>query len=80
MESPENFTHDLDRVRPWLFGNWWKPGLERRFPQLIGLGVRFGTSPAIEDGLLNDQNQIVLCGSYLRIRTDDGKSSHNAQH
>jgi hypothetical protein len=81
LESPENFPHDLKRVRPWLFGNWWESGLERRVPQLLGLGVRFGTSPAIEDGLLNDdKSQVTLCGSYLRIRTDDGKSSHDARH
>jgi len=72
-------------VRPWLFGNWWEVDGPGGSLQLIGIGVRIGPTPNIEDAegnkiaetLENGDviDSIQYRGSYLRIRTDDG--THN---
>jgi hypothetical protein len=74
---------DDKSVRPWLFGNWWKVDDPSSPLQLIGLGVRLAATPYIEDaegnGLERRYSDTVRLpdihyrGSYLRIRTDDGK-------
>ena len=72
-------------VRPWLFGNWWEVDGPGGSLQLIGIGVRVGPTPNIEDAEGNRmavtlengdvRDFIEYRGSYLRIRTDDG--THN---
>jgi hypothetical protein len=62
-------------IRPWLFGNWYISDEEKPKMQLIGLGVRLGVKPTIEDaeGNLGDQRNIYLRGTCLRIRANVGK-------
>ncbi|KAH8666791.1 heterokaryon incompatibility protein-domain-containing protein [Xylariales sp. PMI_506] len=81
-EFTKRYTfQDDDKVRPWLFGNWWKiePSVT---PQLIGLGVRLGLLPTVEHGEGNTtgddtvspkgDESIHLRGTYLRLRTSVG--------
>jgi hypothetical protein len=71
---------ETETVRVWLFANWYKSGLTgNQTLQLIGLGVRLGTSEKIEDAVTLDgaicgREAVVLRGSYLRVRTDSGKT------
>ncbi|KAJ1563135.1 hypothetical protein HK405_013961, partial [Cladochytrium tenue] len=70
-----------DAVRPYLFGSWWIPHEFHPsvLPQLVGFGVRLGTSPEPEDGegnqrnVPNDkgelQNLVTYRGTFLRLRT-----------
>ena len=75
-----SFGNDLS-VRPWLFGNWWKARLPNDPLQLMGLGVRLAATPDLEDAEGNGperatDNTLVVVhyhGSYLRVRTDDGR-------
>ncbi|KAK0652376.1 heterokaryon incompatibility protein-domain-containing protein [Cercophora newfieldiana] len=53
-------------LRPYLFGNWWESTSGRR--QLIGLGVRVGTSPRPEDGVGNSESMVHMRGSSYRFR------------
>jgi hypothetical protein len=59
-------------VRPWLFGNWYRSPFEKKPLLLVGLGVRLGTGPSIEEAEGNSKEKIRFKGTYLRIRTDDG--------
>lgn len=83
VQSGYAFADDTS-IRPWLFGNWWKADDSGSQLQLIGLGIRLAATPNMEDAEGNcfelrcDSNtvlppSIVYRGSYLRIRTDDGK-------
>ena len=74
------FGDDLS-VRPWLFGNWWRPRSPDDPWQLMGLGVRLAATPHIEDAEGNGKEievggnrglDIRFHGSYMRVRTDDG--------
>jgi hypothetical protein len=42
--------------------------------------VRLGTGPSIEEAVGNTNEEITLCGSYIRIRTDNGKCSSQRKH
>jgi hypothetical protein len=69
------------RIRPWLFGNWWKSARRGLPLQLIGLGVRFGTSPQIEDAAQSDgsnkkDDDISFRGTFLRLRIDPSTSPY----
>lgn len=75
------FGDDLS-VRPWLVGNWWRPRSPDDPWQLMGLGVRLAATPRIEDAEGNGKENEVrgdrgldvhFHGSYMRVRTDDGK-------
>jgi hypothetical protein len=59
-------------IRPWLFGNWYKSVFDPNKLLLVGLGVRLGAVPGIEEAESNSKEKIRLHGTYLRIRTDDG--------
>jgi hypothetical protein len=63
-----------NEVSPWVFGNWWSTDTSPSTPSLlIGLCVRVGTGPEIEDAEGNTTEQIWYRGTNLRIRTDDSK-------
>jgi hypothetical protein len=75
-----SFADDLS-VRPWLFGNWWKPRSPEGPSQLMGLGVRLAATPNIEDAEGNGEEievnqrhglRVHFNGTYLRFRTEDG--------
>lgn len=59
-------------IRPWLFGNWWTLPTAESKPQLIGLGVRLGAGPNIEDAVGNSEGRVHLRGTSFRFRTDHG--------
>lgn len=73
----------LSQIRPWLFGSWWK-SLQSQLPlQLIGLGVRYGTTARIEDAaqLESDKrrdNDINFRGTFLRVRVDPSKNHYHS--
>jgi hypothetical protein len=70
----ELFPEDtLKQLRPWLFGTWYRSPQPNKPLQLIGLGVRLGTSPRIEDSLNFENDKVWLLGSFLRIRVDSSK-------
>jgi hypothetical protein len=58
--------------RAYIFGNFYKSPFPGHPRQLIGLGVRIGTSPRIQDAFGNDENNVHFRGSWLRLRTDFG--------
>lgn len=70
-------------LRPFLFGSWWKLKGSDTADQLIGLGVRLGTTPLIEDAEGNERRHIdgdgnvephiVYRGTFIRLRTGDGR-------
>lgn len=72
------FTSD-ESVRPWLYGNWWKRlprftqnGWESEGDtdlQLIGISVRLGTGPKVDQGEGNDAKKINFRGTAVRVRT-----------
>jgi len=79
-EVVEHFGKDPKKVGSYLFGTfykssnvWREKGGDSRL-QLVGLGVRLGTSPRIEDAVGNEPNVWYLCGTYLRFRTEYGMS------
>jgi hypothetical protein len=59
-------------IRPWLFGSWWTLPTTESKPQLIGLGVRLGAGPNIEDAVGNSENKVHLRGTSFRFRTEHG--------
>ncbi|KIX95530.1 uncharacterized protein Z520_08650 [Fonsecaea multimorphosa CBS 102226] len=59
------------KIRPWLFGSWYKSPFTDRRLQLIGLGVRLGTGPSVEEAEGNSNENVRIRGTFLRIRTDD---------
>ncbi|KAL2198294.1 heterokaryon incompatibility protein-domain-containing protein [Corynascus similis CBS 632.67] len=73
---------DDESVRPWLFGNWWRPRSGSGPLQLIGLGVRLGTGPHLLEAEGNHsisqydsgerKPNAFFWGTYLRIRAEDG--------
>ena len=66
-----SYLPERANIRPWLFGNWYRSPFEDRSPRLVGLGVRLGTGPSIEDAEGNNEKKVRINGTYLRIRTDD---------
>lgn len=81
-----NGSYPPGPLRPFLFGSWWKLDGSNTADQLIGLGVRLGTTPLIEDAEGNDRafqeadgtitQRISYQGTYIRVRTGDGKLIH----
>ena len=75
-------VHQLGRLRPFLFGSWWKFKDSNTPNQLIGLGVRLGRTPLIEDAQGNERNfvgedgivnqRIVFRGTHIRLRIGEG--------
>ncbi|OAL35153.1 hypothetical protein AYO20_05630 [Fonsecaea nubica] len=59
------------KIRPWLFGSWYMSPFTDRPLQLIGLGVRLGTGPSVEEAEGNSNEDVRMRGTFLRIRTDD---------
>ena len=57
-------------LRPWLYGNWWRSPAPETPMQLIGLGVRLGTSPSIQDAVGSTKKEVRLRGTQLRFRVD----------
>jgi hypothetical protein len=78
INPQEEFSNRSD-IRPWLFGNWWKSPLSGEPTQLIGLGVRLGTGPSVEEAVGNTNEEVIFRGSYIRIRTDNGKASSRSK-
>ncbi|OAP60541.1 hypothetical protein AYL99_05543 [Fonsecaea erecta] len=71
----ERFPKDDEssrKIRPWLFGSWYKSPFTNKPLQLIGLGVRLGTGPSIEEAVGNNDKDVRIRGTFIRIRTDDG--------
>jgi hypothetical protein len=68
--DPVNIFPD-NGIRPWLFGNWWRIGKDSP-RQLIGLGVRLGIGPNLEDAVGNGPTIFHLRGSSFRFRTELG--------
>jgi hypothetical protein len=70
-------TESYGVVRPWIFGNWWilheEKGVAVPQYQLIGIGVRIGKTPYIEDAEGNDKTTVKHRGSQLRMRAVDGE-------
>ncbi|EXJ67965.1 uncharacterized protein A1O5_08579 [Cladophialophora psammophila CBS 110553] len=60
------------KIRPWIFGSWYKSPFKDIPLQLIGLGVRLGTGPSAEAAEGNTDEEVRLRGTFLRVRTDDG--------
>jgi hypothetical protein len=62
-------------LRPWIFGNWWKnPGQPGEGDKLVGVGVRLGRGPKLEEAELNvGEEKPRLLGTFLRVRVDDRK-------
>ncbi|KAF8846454.1 hypothetical protein BDZ45DRAFT_480508 [Acephala macrosclerotiorum] len=52
-------------VRPWLFGNWYRSPYRDRSPRLVGLGVRLGTGPWLEEAEGNSATNVDIKGTYL---------------
>jgi hypothetical protein len=75
FRDPFTVFKDCDKLRAYLFGSWWKP-FQGEKRQLIGLGVRVGTSPRAEDGVGNSEETVHLRGSSLRFRTAYGEFLH----
>jgi hypothetical protein len=56
-------------IRPWLFGNWYRSPYQDRSPLLVGLGVRLGTGPWMEEAegnsTINNTIHMDIKGTYL---------------
>ncbi|KAK3635207.1 hypothetical protein LTR56_014816 [Elasticomyces elasticus] len=66
-----------ESIKPYLYGGWWSrpcahTGTGTENLQLIGLGVRLGTSPRLENGEGNRSEQCYLRGTQLRVRALPG--------
>jgi hypothetical protein len=70
--QPSAAFENADKLRPYVFGNWWKSATDG-CDQLIGLGVRVGTSPRPEDAVGNREDMVHMRGSSFRFRTGHGK-------
>jgi len=70
---PGDHSAGMPVLRPWLFGNWWRSEDLNLPPQLVGIGVRLSTTAHIEDGIGNDEHNVALRGSNIRVRTQDGQ-------
>jgi len=57
----------------WIFGNWWASVPEGPLDQLVGLGVRLGQTPSIENAEGAGENLPELRGTDLRICTSSGR-------
>lgn len=61
-------------VRPWLYGNYYRPSPNQDNPQFIGIGVRLSPAPGPElvrkGG--NKHLSTTYMGSYIRVCTNDG--------
>lgn len=68
--SPRQLFPDDGNIRPWLFGSWWTLPTNP-LPQLVGLGVRLGATPLLEEAEGNTNEGVNLRGTNLRIRTDN---------
>lgn len=68
--NPRKVFPDSHNIRPFLFGNWWTLGMPNSPLQLIGLGVRLGTGPRIQDAVGNSEEEVRFRGTSLRIRTE----------
>lgn len=72
------FVND-ERMKCYLYGNWYKTlhSADQKESdstlQLIGMGMRLGTSPLIEDGEGNSLEESHCRGSALRVRTMEGE-------
>lgn len=77
----DDFLND-EAIKPWLYGNWWKP--VRRLNngqwedpedgdlQLIGIGLRLGAGPDVKQGEGNDAKSVNFRGTAVRLRTFSG--------
>ena len=86
---PPYFNRDYPRgpLRPFLFGSWWRFKGSPTPDQLVGLGVRLGTTPLIEDGEGNQrawsqenrnvEEHVTFHGTFIRLRVVDGKDTYN---
>jgi hypothetical protein len=77
--NPFQLVKEPEKIGSYLFGNIYKSpcvGREDTFC-LIGLGVRLGASPRIEDAVGNKPSQWNLPGTYLRFRTNYGEPSNS---
>ena len=77
LRDPFDSVSDPTAVRPWLFGNWWRSPLGVEEAQLIGLGVRLGKGPALDEAVNNEGDTMYLSGSFIRVRTDHGSRFHS---
>lgn len=79
LRKPGWKFQDDSVVKIWLYGNWWAERPRMVPSQLMGLGVRLGNSPNIEDGEGNNLNNeggyrnIRFHGSQIRMKTDDSE-------
>ncbi len=68
----DTYFPDGSAIRPWLFGSLYRSPFQDKSHWLVGLGVRLGTGPGVEDAEGNSVETINRRGTFLRIRTDDG--------
>jgi hypothetical protein len=74
--NPREIFPANDNIRPWLFGSWWTTGNGKPPGQLIGLGVRLGPGPKLEEGVGNSATEIGglhLRGTSFRFRVEFGR-------
>ena len=87
-EAECTFVND-ETTKCYVYGGWWTSIATARKQasnapvkqeegelQLIGLGMRFGTSPALEDGEGNSNEEMWCRGTPLRVRIMEGKIQH----
>lgn len=60
------------KVRPWVFGNWWRLEDSSEL-KLVGLGVRLGETGVLNEAAGNTEESIHFWGTNLRIRTDNSR-------
>lgn len=68
--SPRELFPDDRKIRPWLLGSWWTLPT-KSLVQMIGLGVRLGSTPLLVEAEGTTTDGVHLRGTYLRIRTDN---------
>lgn len=74
--NPRELFPANDNIRPWLFGSWWTTGKNKSPSQLIGLGVRLGSGPKLEEAVGNTGTQsggLHLRGTSFRFRVEFGR-------
>lgn len=58
-------------IQPWLFGNWYTSPYRDMRPFLVGLGVRLGIGPWLEEAegnrIVNDTIHVDIKGTYLCV-------------